>query len=56
MVPDGRTGEPGKDQVTPGARIDFSQLAELRNEDRQEHQQNEDVFPKDDDLARRKDR
>ena len=46
----GRTGEAGEDQVTPGTRINFSQIAELRNEDRQEHEQDEDVLPKHDHL------
>ena len=46
----GRTGEGGEDQVAQDTRSNFSQSAELRNEDRQEHEQNEDVFPKHDHL------
>src|SRR5881392_1683926 len=39
----GRAGEPGEDQVTPAALVDFADLAELRKKDRQKHEQDEDV-------------
>ena len=46
----GRASEPGEEQVTPGACIDLAQLAEPRNQDRQEHQQDEHVLPEHDHL------
>ena len=48
---DGRACECGEDQVTPRARTNLLQLRELRNQKRQQHEQNENVFPKHDDLG-----
>jgi len=49
---DGRASETGKEQITPSGDVDFAKLAEIREKQRQEHEQNQNVFPKDDHVRR----
>src|SRR6185437_16120821 len=46
----GRAGEPGEDQKAPAAFVDLGKLAELRNQYREKHHQDEDVFPEHDHI------
>src|SRR5262249_24118602 len=38
-------------QITPSAQVDLAQLTEVREQDREEHEKDQDVFPKNDDLS-----
>src|SRR5205823_8559888 len=45
------TCEPGKKYVAPRARVDFRNLFHARDQNRQEHDEDENVFPKNDHLG-----
>src|SRR5215813_5823515 len=47
---DGGTGEPGEDHVTPGARANFRKLIQPTDEQREEHEEDENVLPENDYL------
>src|SRR5207245_11772796 len=48
---DRRADETGKEQIAPRRDVDLAKLAEIRQEERQKHQQNQDMFPKNDHLG-----
>src|ERR1700719_2215643 len=49
--PDGGAGKAGEDQVTPGPAVDLAKFAEAGQQERQKHQQNQNVLPKDNHLG-----
>ena len=48
---DGRTREPGKDEKSPGAPVYFGELASLVEKQGQEPDEDEHMFPEDDDAG-----
>src|SRR5213075_2191980 len=48
---DSRASEAGENEVSQSARIDFGNLTQARDQNWEEHDQDEDMFPKDNHLG-----